>query len=443
MAFDSGRITFCRFRVVGDAPASVDETALGILAEHAFRETEIGAPDEVETGFTTGQHLLDTQFSYEKNGYGLPGAGGGASMLLAAVRIDTHKVPADVKQAYRKLNEQAAASGNPSGFASKAQKQEAGELASRQIHEDLAAGKFRKSKLVPILWDLSRGVLYCGATGNAVQEQLARLMRASFNVELEAISAGALAGEMLRRQGRTRDWEDLHPSPLTPAPPEAHAAMDEADAPTDVSIPTIPWRAQAVDLKDFLGNEWLIWLWWLAETAEGVVPIKGEAGGAGGGDGGGEAFITIDKSLEMECAWGVRGKQSLRAGSSPVALTRLPEAGEALATGKWPRKLGLILADGECQWDLSLQADRLHVTSAALPEVADAESPRELTEARLALVARLTSVLDGMYARFLEERTGPGWPGRREALAGWIRQRRGGGQAKAGAGVATVELAGA
>ncbi len=172
MAFHSGRVTFSRFRVQpagGDAPAAVDETLLSILSEHRFRETEIGAPEEVEVGFITGEHLLDTQFSYEKNGFGV-----GSTLLLCAMRMDTHKVPADVKQAYRKLNEQAAAEGNPSGFASKGQKREAQELAGRQVQEDLASGKFRKSKSVPLMWDLASGMLYCGANGNTVIEALTR-----------------------------------------------------------------------------------------------------------------------------------------------------------------------------------------------------------------------------------------------------------------------------
>src|SRR5690606_35532297 len=97
-----------------------------------------------------------------------------------AVRIDTHKVPAEVRHAYRLQNELAAAQMNPSGFATKAQKREAKELAGRQIHEDLAAGKFRSSKSVPLLWDLGAGVLYCGATGNTVHEQVSRLMREAF-----------------------------------------------------------------------------------------------------------------------------------------------------------------------------------------------------------------------------------------------------------------------
>ncbi|MEX0652845.1 MAG: hypothetical protein WDZ31_01535 [Phycisphaeraceae bacterium] len=410
MSFHSGRVSFCRFHVTGDAPPAVDETALSILKEHKFQETEIGAPDEVEVGWITGEHLLDTQFSFEKNGYGSPAE----PMLLLAMRMDTHKVPADVKQAYRKINEQAAAAGNPSGFASKADKRDAKDTAGRQIQEDLAAGKYRRSKQVPVLWDLKRNVVYCGASGNTVIEELASLFRRSFSVELEPMSSGTLAGQVMRSEGKSRDWEDLHPSPFTNPPAEAHADHEEAEGPGDVTVPSIPWRAQAVDLKDFLGNEFLLWLWWKCATAEGMIDVNWPGGRTG------EVFVAMDKTLDMDCAWDVRGKQSLR-GHAPQ---RLGEAGEALATGKWPRKAGLILSDGEHQWELSLQADRWQVGSAALPEIPDAQNPRELTEARLELVRALAATLDAMYQAFLHRRIGGGWTNDRQAMRDWIKKQR-------------------
>ncbi|MFP4144943.1 MAG: hypothetical protein ACOCTI_04890 [Phycisphaeraceae bacterium] len=405
MSFQSGRVSFCRFRVTGDAPTAVDETLLSILKEYAFRESDIGAPQEVETGWVSPDHLLDTQFTYEKCGFG--------NMLMFAMRMDTHKVPAELKQAYRKMNEQAAAAGNPSGFASKADKREAAELAGRQVQEDLASGRYRKSKSIPVLWDVPRGVVYSGASGNAVVEELTRLFRQSFACELELVSAGRLAGEMLRATGHTRDWEDLHPSPLTTPPADAAGDGEEYDSPRDAAIPSVPWCASAVDLKDFLGNEFIIWLWWLSETAEGLCKVQ-----LGGRED--EVFFALDKALDMDCAWGVRGKQTLR-GDGP---TRLREAGEALATGKWPRKVGLILSDGEYQFELTLQGDRMQVSAAALPEVGEAQSPRELIEGRLLLVRRLADVLDALYGAFVEDRTGGSWSGRRENLRQWIQDRR-------------------
>ena len=138
MAFQSGLVSFSRFRVVGaDGPKACDDSILASLSKHAFKECEIGVPSDVEAGFTTGRHLFDTRFDYEKNIFG--------NHLLFAMRLDTHKVPAEVKHAYRQMNEQASAQASATGFASKSEKRDANDLATRQIHEDMAAGKFRKS----------------------------------------------------------------------------------------------------------------------------------------------------------------------------------------------------------------------------------------------------------------------------------------------------------
>ncbi len=408
MSFTQGRVSFCCFKVTGDAPPTVDEAMLSILAEHRFRETEIGAPDEVEVGFVTAEHLLDTDFTFEKLAFGVGGMPGTAALL--SMRMDTHKVPADVKQAYRKINEQAAAADSPTGYASKAEKREAKEVAARQMQEDLAAGKFRKSKAIQLLWDLAHQRLYCAAAGNTVIENLSRLFRQSFSCELEYLSAGVAAGEFFRANGRQRDYEDLHPSAFTPPPPEASERHDDADGPKDLNIPELPWIAQSVDLKDYLGNEWLTWLWWLTETEEGVIDDTG-------------LFVAIVAALDMDCAWGVRGKQTLRGEIVGGGPTRLPEAGEALATGKWPRKAGLILSDGEAQWELMLQADKRVVTSVKLPEIEEAATPRELIERRLELALKLAEALDQAYTTFLTQRAGGGWPSKRDAMRKWVRSR--------------------
>jgi hypothetical protein len=418
MSFTSGRVSFVRFAVVGDAPATVDNTTLATLAQHSFRETEVGAPSEVEAGFTTGEHLFDTQFTYEKNGYGAAGV-----LLVFALRIDTHKVPSEVKHAYKRMNESALAQGNPSGFASKSQKKEAMETAERQIHEDLASGKFRKSKTVPLLWDLTRQELYVGGASNAVVEQLARLMREAFSVQLEQLSPGALAGRFLRAMGKGRDYEDLRPSPFTRPPdaPEPEAGGDDEEAPGAVqigSVPLVPWTQSSTDLKDFLGNEFLLWVWWQVDRGEGLIDIVNPESGKSTY----AAAVVIDKSLEMECAWGVTGKQTLKS-EKP---TRMPEASEALACGKWPRKASLILADtgDNLQWELGLQSDKWAVSGASMPEASEAESMREVTEHRLECTRKLAALLDAVYVEFLKVRISPGWANKRGVIRKWIGSRQ-------------------
>ena len=130
----------------------------------------------------------------------------------------------------------------------------------------------------------------------------------------------------------------------------------------------------------------------------------------------------MDRTLDMDCAWEATGKQSLR-GPKP---THLPEAGEALASGKWPRKAGLILADAddETQWELSLQGDKFMISGAALPKVEEATSPREITDMRLQSTLRLASVVDGLFLAFLEERMKKSWGTQRETMREWIKARK-------------------
>ncbi|MEO0515096.1 MAG: hypothetical protein AAF086_07360 [Planctomycetota bacterium] len=406
MPYDSGRVTFTRFHVTGDAPSHVDDAFLSILSESRFRESEFGAPDEVEAGFTTGVHLFDTQFTYQKNGYGTPGHG----MALFALRMDTNKVPADIKKAYKVMNELAAAAGNPTGFPSKSEKREARETANEQVREELASGKYRKSKIIPILWDFAHQTLYCGGAGTTVIEHLSRMMRNAFAVELDNLSAGVLAGNLIKAQGKARDYEDLQPSAFT-SPPDAPRPRDDDDSPANNTLPVLPWIAKSVDLKDYLGNEFLMWLWWHGEKNRDTPTIKTEAAG--------EVFVALDKALDMDCAWDLTGKQTLR-GDNP---TKLPEAADALVTGKWPRKVALILADAEHQWELNLQGDQFVVSGAALPEIEDVENARELQERRLDLIIALSDTLNALFSTFLTRRASGPWKTDRDAIKAWIKAR--------------------
>ncbi len=411
MGLTSGRATFSRFKVEGDPPLAVDQALIDRAAEARFHESPHGTPDEVETGWCGGDHLLDMQFSYEKNGFG--------DMLLLGMRMDTHRIPAEVKKAYRLMHEQAAAASNPTGFATRQQKREAADMAGQQIHEDLVAGRFRRSRLVPVLWDLRRGWVYSSASVNAVTEALMGLFRRTFELELTAMTAGALATHLVHQRGHTRDIEDMRPSPFTPPPHQARSRADDAEPQHENTTPTVPWAFGGIDSRDFIGNEWLIWLWYLCENEEGLVKVPGGADGRER-----ELAITLFKSLEMECAWDASGRQTLKA----HAPTQLPEAAEALAEGKWPRKTGMIVADTEGgegeQFELTLQADRLQVSAALLPMLEDAETPREVTEHRLQQVRHLTDTLDRLMEAFLQRRTGSGWPTLRGHIRSWIAHRQ-------------------
>ena len=194
MPFDSGSITFRRFAVVGNKqPKSITQDHLDALFEFALKEKDLAAREETEYGWSGGRHILDTHFSFENNVF--------ADCLHCALRIDTNKFPSELKHAYLIQEEESAAKKNPSGFISKMQKRDAKDLVRRKIEDELRAGHFRRSKLLPILWDLPGSTIYSAASGKSF-EMLAEIFERTFNLSLQPLSAGSLA---LRLLSRARD----------------------------------------------------------------------------------------------------------------------------------------------------------------------------------------------------------------------------------------------
>src|SRR5690349_17028142 len=87
--------------------AIVAEKLLDKLAEHALKHGEFGGVEDVEYGCSGGRHIFDGQFTFDRNVFN--------DAIAFALRIDTNKVPGEVKKAYEIMEEDAAAANNPSG----------------------------------------------------------------------------------------------------------------------------------------------------------------------------------------------------------------------------------------------------------------------------------------------------------------------------------------
>jgi hypothetical protein len=384
MGFDSGSITFRRFAVVGEFPDQVSEQALAKLAEHALKPGEFGV-EEIEYGWNGGRHIFDDQFSFENNVF--------ADCLFFALRIDTNKVPGTVKKAYTLIEEAALAKKNPRGFISKAQKKEAKETVAQRIEEDMKSGKFRRSKIIPLLWDLPNRVVYSAVAG-ANFEKLAEIFERSFKCELQPLSAGSLGQRMLVDAGKRRDYEDLKPTRFAQGP--------EGEG----QHPDYPWVAKGPEPKNFLGNEFMLWLWHHADGKDGEVRTQAA----------GDVALLFDRLLDLDCTYGATGKDSLR-GTGP---TRMPEAKDALRTGKVPRKAALTIHAQGNQFDFTFNPEQFLLGSAKLPEIEEAESPRVLFEERIALLRDLAKTLDAMYQAFLTVRASSAWEGQSNTMRKWI-----------------------
>jgi hypothetical protein len=386
MGFASGSITFRRYAVVGESPDAIDESLLEKLSEFALRPGEIGVPEEEEYGWSGGRHVLDGTFSFENNVF--------ADALCFALRIDTNKVPGDLKKAYQIMEAEAAAASNPSGFISKNQKREVKDVVRRKVDDDLRSGRFRRSKLVPILWDLPSATLYCSASGSA-QEKLLEIFERTFDLTLVPLSAGSLALRILEPAGKRRDYEDLRPTRFVTGP--------EGEG----QYPEYPWVAKGPEPKDFLGNEFLTWLWHEADAKEAT--IETDAGGV---------TVFFDKALDLDCAYGQTGRDSLRGDG----VTRMPEALDALRSGKVPRKAGLTIESGGLQFGLTFGAESFFAGALRLPEVEEADNPRVLFEERVSMLRDFGRAVDALYGTFLRARASGGWESQTSAIRRWIQR---------------------
>lgn len=375
-----------RFVVSGDLPKTVDEDLLKALDRHKLAPKKDDSPAEIEYGWCGGRHVLDSRFDFERNVFN--------DALSFALRVDTNRVPAELRLAYKMMEEEAVAAANPSGFISKKQKKSVRETLTQKMDEEIRSGKFRRSKITPVLWDLPGESVYSPASPTA-GEKLMELFERSFGLELQPLSAGSLAQKVLESRGRRRDYEDFRPTRFV--------LGDGGDG----HYPEYPWTAKGAQPKDFLGNEFFLWLWHEADHNDGT--IKTESA---------ETTLFIDKSLDLDCAYGQTGRDSLR-GAGP---SRMPEARDALRTGKIPRKMGMILDVSGRQFTLTFNAETFAVTSARLPDVEDADTPRVIFEERITLMRDLWQAIDSMFAAFLKRRTSSAWESQTTSIRKWILQ---------------------
>jgi hypothetical protein len=384
MGFSSGSVSMRRFAVLGDQPKSVEQSLLDQLAEHALVPSDDGMPPEVEYGWCGGRHILDSRFDFERNVFN--------DAVSFAMRVDTSRVPAELRQAYKIMEEDALAASNPSGFISRKQKSAVKETLARKLDKELRTGKFRRSRLTPVLWDLPTASVYSPASGRAA-EKLMELFERSFGLEVQPLTAGSIALKMLESRGHRRDYEDSRPTRFVLGP--------EGES----QHPEYPWTAKGPQPKDFLGNEFLLWLWHEADQRDGTIKVES-----------GEAAIFIDKSLDLDCAYGLSGRDTLR-GDGP---TRMPEARDALRTGKLPRRAGLVLDFARQQFNLTFNAESFSITSARLPKVEEADTPRAQFEERVALMRDLWKAIDSLFEVFLKRRCSSAWESQTSAIRKWI-----------------------
>jgi hypothetical protein len=386
----SGRVTFTRYRVGGSSPLPFGEDILELASQHLIGRHGAEAADGVSTGWAGGDHVLDLTIDLGKNVVN--------DALHLAIRIDADKIPGSLLRAYTQMEIQARAQSNPSGFATKAQKEEAKEAAKARAAAEAADGRFRRHNHYPVLWDGRTQILYAGTTSSSVLERLQILFRESFDRTLEPVTAGTLARSLALdgTDDRGADAPILGMSPILLVSKTAEES------------PSVAWTGDDPTSLDYLGNEFLVWIWHALQN-------DGETVGLSDGS---EATVMLAKTLTLDCPRGETGRDQL----TDDAPTRLPEAFRALQAGKLPRKAGMVLVRHGAQYELTLQAETLAVSGAALPKPEDEGlSKHEQRIARIDSLRHLTESLDLLFQAYLLRRTGNGWNDELGRIRRWLQ----------------------
>ncbi len=386
MGFFSGRVTFGRYRVQGPSPGMFGPEHLQRLQTHAIGKQKVVSADGVESGWTAGDHLLDTSFDLAKNIVN--------DALHFCLRVDTMRLPNDLLRAYTQIELQGLAASNPSGIPSAKQKREARELAREKLEEEARDGRFIKRKVFPILWDAPSNELLIGTTSVTALDRLHLLFEDTFGCGFEPLSAGQQAFRLAEPRQQTRGIDDAAPASFVPgsSPAEVAWIVDE-------------------NSRDFLGNEYLLWLWYLLDAESDTVGLSD----------GSEAAVMLTRTLMLECPRGQTGRQSI----SSDGPTRLPEARRAIQSGKLPRKVGLLVVRHDAQYELTLQAETLAVSGAKLP-APEASEERARLEERIVQVRHLLETLDLLYDAFTSKRASDQWSKELTKMQKWLaREERG------------------
>ena len=384
MGFFSGRVTFLRFKVNGRAPKLFGEEHLDRLADRQAGRQRIASADGVETGWTAGEHVLDTDFQLAKNIIN--------DTLAFDLRVDVDKIPADLLRAYYAVELKALTKNNPSGFPSARQKREAKETARDRLEQEAKDGRYRKRRCYPVLWDrLSNEVLF-GATSITQVDRLCSLFEQTFGVEIDCVTAGRRAYHLAEVNASTRMVDDSAPSAFVPGV-----------TPADVA-----WIADESS-RDFIGNEFLLWLWYHTDAESDTVKLADDS----------EVSIMLARTLTLECPRGQTGHETI----TSEGPTRLPETRRAIQAGKLPRKVGLTLVRHSEQYELTLHAETLAVSGGKLPPPDESiTEPRAKLDERANQLRNLVETLDLLYDAFGQKRFGKEWETELLGIQKWLKR---------------------
>jgi hypothetical protein len=306
------------------------------------------------------------------------------------MRIDSHQIPAAVRKAWLQLELAALTADNSGSRPTKVQRQEAREAVEARCEDEIRSGRFLRMQQFPVLWDARNGILYFGGSSSTAADLCCDLFSRAFGLELQPMTASRRARDWATAAKRRKTLDQAIPSVFH----------------TNNTTAEISWWNQQEGNWDFLGNEFLLWLWWRWETGSDTIVLFDRS----------EATGMFARTLSLQCPRDESGKETITA-EGPTAL---PEARQAIRSGKLPRKAGMTIVRHGEQYDLTIQPETFMVSGAKI-HVEDTSEGRGALEDRIESVRSLHDTVDLLFRAFCEQRVGKNWNSELQQIGRWLK----------------------
>jgi hypothetical protein len=366
MGFDRGSVSFRLFYLTKSFTPRLVER----FAAHAAPPIETLGRDPIQ-GWVAGRHLLDTELTEDNCVFG--------PWLHATFMRAERKIPEALLRAHCRIEEEVQRRARNSG--APLTRQVRAEI-REEIVERLLPTMPPTLTGLPVVVDFREDRLLAGAMSDAQIERLAPFFRETAGVLPIVLNAETAA--LRRKQVNVRD---LAPASFSP----------------DKSVEP--------DANPDLGMDFLTWLWFWWETEGGVFSSSR----------GGPPFGLM---LEGPLTFFREGQGAHEAVLRKGAPLNSREAGVALLLGKRLKRAKLVLAQGDNQWSVTIDAD-FGFRGLKLPKVA-ALDPSSLFQERMMHVETFVGEFLGLYDRFLDARgQASAWRKTVAAMQAWVGRRAG------------------
>ncbi len=286
-------------------------------------------------------------------------------------------------------------------------------------------GRLRKkilptSRAFDVLWDVDAGTVLLFTHAARTTEEFTALFQKTFGLELQPDSPYAAAGRSSLTAAQQKLFEKVEPVSFVAGrkakaalekaqeakAAQARAEEDEAPADEEELDEERAELIERIETTRFLGSELLLWVWLRQELFNEPLAL-GEHG---------TAEVWLDRKLTLEHILDRTERVAVR-GAQPSGSA---EAREAVRNMKLPVGSRLVLRLNEQDFAFDFNAPRFLIGGGAIPALLKEEGDDAFLE-RTALIERLTTLLDALFAAFLRERLAPSWKKAWEpALMAWL-----------------------